>query len=103
MSEELVTRYFALAPGADREAYFAQFAPDAVVEDEGRERHGIQEIRAWRTEVVPVTYTVTSIGPDGDGELARARIAGDFPGSPVTLGFRFTFAGGRISSLVIRP
>lgn len=101
---QLIHRYFALAAGPDLEAYFAQFAEDAVVEDESRERHGIAAIRAWRREVPPVTYAVRTIRRDGDGHTAHAEISGDFPGSPVLLGFRFRFAAdGRIIALTIRP
>jgi hypothetical protein len=107
---ELVHRYFDLAPQSDREAYFAQFAPDAVVEDEGRTRTGIDEIRAWRTEVPLVTYTVQDIKRTDEGQNkstdegqdARVLIAGDFPGSPVALVFHFEFAGPLIKTLSIR-
>jgi len=54
-------KYFELATQPDTEPYFAQFTDDAVVEDEGRERHGIAEIRAWRTEVPPVAYAVKHV------------------------------------------
>lgn len=102
---ELVQHYFDLAPSSDREAYLAQFAPDAVVEDEGKERHGLDEIRAWRSEVPPsVAYAVAEIRPGGGGHVALVDISGDFPGSPVRLTFHFTFAeDGRITYLSIRP
>jgi hypothetical protein len=100
---ELVDRYFRLAPGVDTDAYLAQFADDAIAEDEGHEHHGIAAIRAWRTEVPPVSYTVDAVAPIGGEHVAHAEIAGDFPGSPVTLAFRFTFGhDGRIQRLTIR-
>jgi hypothetical protein len=102
-TQDLVTRYFVLAADPDLEAYHAQFADDAVVEDEGRVHRGIGAIRAWRTSVPPVTYDVRTMEPTDDGERALAVISGDFPGSPVTLAFAFTFADGRIRSLTIRP
>jgi hypothetical protein len=96
-------KYFELATDPDTEAYFAQFIADAVVEDEGKERHGIAEIRAWRTEIPRVRYDVRQVERGADGTTARAEISGDFPGSPVTLTFHFTYAGdGRISVLRIR-
>jgi hypothetical protein len=96
--------YFELAASPDLEAYYAQFTEDALVEDEGTERHGISEIRAWRTEVPPVAYDVQSVERQGDTELVRAEISGDFPGSPVTLAFAFEHAAdGRIAVLRIRP
>ena len=100
---ELVQRYFTLAPQNDLTAYFAQFADDAVVEDEGTLRRGIGEIKAWRTEVVPVQYTVLGLTAAGQGDDARVQIAGEFPGSPVELTFHFEFADdGRIRYLTIR-
>lgn len=94
-----IDRYFAPAPvGGD--AYFAQFADDVVVEDEGKLRHGIEEVRGWRTEVPPVTCTVRNVAADGGAQVAVVEIAGEFPGSPVDLRFG---ADGRITELTIRP
>lgn len=102
-TRDLVDRYFALAPSGG-ERYLAQFADDVVVEDEGQQRHGIEEVRAWRQDVPPVTYTVRDVS-DADGQtVAVTRIAGEFPGSPVDLRFAFRFgADGRIRELTIRP
>lgn len=102
-SNELVDRYFRLAPLPDGDAYFAQFAADAVAEDEGHEYHGIDAIRAWRKEVPPVSYTVADVTSADGEQIARAEIAGEFPGSPVTLAFHFTFTDdGHIQKLAIR-
>lgn len=98
----LIDNYFELATDPDLEAYFAQFTPDALVEDEGHERRGIDEIRQWRTEVPPVTYSI--VNAHGGGGDVTASISGDFPGSPVELHFHFEFAeDGRIAVLRIRP
>jgi hypothetical protein len=102
-STDTITHYFTLAAAPDLEAYFAQFAPDAVVEDDGHEYHGIEELRGWRTTVPPVSYDVLDIGTDGDVVVVRADISGDFPGSPVVLTFRFGLdADGLITTLSIR-
>jgi len=95
-------RYFELAAQPDTEPYFAQFTQDAVVEDEGTERHGIAEIRAWRTEVPAVRYDVKNVERRGDAADAAVEISGDFPGSPVTLSFHFEFTDDRIAVLRIR-
>jgi hypothetical protein len=101
---ELVQRYFDLAVRPDLEPYYAQFTQDALVEDEGRERRGIDAVRAWRGEVIPVEYSIEDVVPDGAGEAAQVEVAGDFPGSPVCLTFRFEFTpDGRIAVLTIRP
>jgi hypothetical protein len=101
---ELIHRYFDLAPQPDVDAYFAQFAEDAVVEDENQRHHGITAVRAWRTTVPLVTYTVHDVKEIDTGHDAHVDIAGDFPGSPVRLTFHFQFAAdGRITLLTIRP
>ena len=102
-SRDTIERYFVLAADPDLRAYFAQFADDVVVEDEGHLYHGIDAIRGWRTSVPPVTYDVRSVEPVDGGHRALALISGDFPGSPVTLAFAFTLEGGRIRTLTIRP
>ncbi|MFF3440368.1 nuclear transport factor 2 family protein [Streptosporangium sp. NPDC002721] len=99
-----VRRYFELAVLPDQDPYFALFADDATVEDEGVEHHGVAAIRAWRTAVPDVVYTVTGADLTGDATDATADVSGDFPGSPVTLRFHFEYgADGRISVLRIRP
>ena len=102
-AKQLIDHYFDLAPQADTDAYFGQFADDAVVEDEGQTHRGIAAIRSWRTKVPRVAYTVRGIKATGTGHDAVVDIAGDFPGSPVSLTFHFQFAAGRITALAIRP
>ena len=103
-ARELIDRYLDLAPRPDADAYFAQFAADALVEDEGQAHRGIAAIRAWRAKVPRVAYTVQDVKASGTGHDAAVDIAGDFPGSPVTLTFHFQFAAdGRITALTIRP
>ena len=102
-TSESIAQYFALATQPDSEPYFAQFTTDAVVEDEGHEHHGVDAIRAWRTQIPRVTYTVQSVDRSGTEDVAKVNISGDFPGSPVVLTFIFSFdAGGQISALAIR-
>jgi hypothetical protein len=98
---ELVDQYFALAARDDVEAYVAQFRDDAVVVDDGQERH---DLRAWRRDVPDVTHTVEDVRTREDGADADVLLAGDFPGSPVRLAFGFGFdAAGRIARLTIAP
>src|ERR1700712_3574898 len=102
--QELIDRYFALAPAADPEPYFAQFVRDAIVEDEGVTYRGVHAIRSWRAAVPEVRYDVLGVDAVADECVARAEISGEFPGSPVTLTFLFTFTeDGRVATLAIRP
>jgi hypothetical protein len=86
---DIVERYFREAINPDRERYFALFADDATVEDEGQEHHGIDAIRAWRVSIPKVTYTITDLEQIEDATVIIAEVSGDFPGSPVSLTFRF--------------
>ena len=103
-STALIHRYFELAPQADMQPYFAQFTEDAIVEDEGVKRNGLDAVRAWRSEVPRVVYTVHDIVAADSGHDAHVDISGDFPGSPVRLTFHFEFsADGHIAALDIHP
>jgi len=102
--EELIDRYFALAPKSDPPDYFDQFRDDAVVEDEDQVHRGLVAIRAWREEVPLLGFVVKSVAADGADWIATAEVSGDFPGSPVELTYRFEFdADGYITHLIIRP
>lgn len=99
----VIDRYFDLATAPDPEPFFAQFADDAVVEDDGRRHDGIAAVRAWRTSVPAVSYRVRSVAPTDAGGRAVAEISGDFPGSPVDLAFTFALDGTTIRALTIAP
>ncbi|KQW45100.1 hypothetical protein ASC77_20185 [Nocardioides sp. Root1257] len=102
---ERIERYFVLAAQPDVEAYVAQFAPEVVVEDDGRTHVGVDAVRAWRRSVPGVRYDVRQVADtDAGTHVATVEISGDFPGSPVLLGFVFGFDDEeRISRLVIAP
>lgn len=88
---DIIRRYFELAGQPDQDAYFALFADDAVVEDEGREHRGIEVIRAWRRETPLVSYEITDVRDTPEGTVVTATVSGDFPGSPFA-GLRYRFA-----------
>ncbi|MEV1293974.1 nuclear transport factor 2 family protein [Pseudonocardia sp. NPDC049635] len=100
---DLADRYFALSAPEHVDELVALFTDDALVTDDGHEYRGRAAIRRWRASVPAVQHQVLESGADGEGHLARVRISGDFPGSPVTLLFRFGVAGSLIGSLLIRP
>lgn len=85
----LVATYFARA--LDPESYVALFAPDAVVEDDGRTWRGLDDVRRWRADVPEVRYAVRSVEEAGEEVVAVAEVAGDFPGSPIDLRFIFAY------------
>jgi SnoaL-like domain len=82
------------------------FAPGAIVHDEGQTYEGVNAIKNWMTATKKkYGHTITPLDlVEGDDQtVLRARLAGNFPGSPVTVNFRFVLAGGKIYSLKIGP
>jgi SnoaL-like domain len=80
------------------------FAPDATVRDEGRTRTGLNEISAWRRETqAKYRHTVKpiAVAKRAGKTIVTTEMAGDFPGSPVTVDFVFQLKGNRIASLQI--
>jgi ketosteroid isomerase-like protein len=102
---EVISRYFERDRERDIELIVGLFAEDATVIDEGEERHGTAEIRAWQTGAASkYTYTtaITSaeaLGPDR--YLVTGRLTGNFPGGTADLKWDFSIAGEHIARLVI--
>jgi len=100
---EPIAAYFA-ADRRDGRAVAQCFTDDAVVRDEGREHAGAAAIEAWKTAAsARYRYTAEPLGiaREDDSYLVRARVSGDFPGSPAELRYRFRLAGERIVSLEV--
>jgi hypothetical protein len=81
------------------------FASDARVHDEGQDYHGLDAIMAWKREadrkyqfiLEPLDASVTD-----ETVKLRARLTGNFPGSPVELDHTFTLVNNKITSLDIQ-
>jgi hypothetical protein len=88
----------------DVDALVACFTDAAVVHDEGHDRRGPAAIRAWKEETrrkYQATIEALSV-VEADGKtVLRGLVSGNFPGSPVELGFTFAFEGDKIASLEI--
>lgn len=99
-----IQSYFHAEAPADADAILAAFAETAVVEDEGATHRGTRAILQWwraaqakyrhRVEPLAMTEVAGKI-------LVRARVSGDFSGSPVVLTFGFGLQGNRITDLRI--
>lgn len=102
-----VARYFDAHDRHEVDAALAQFAPDAIVEDEGRMHTGHDEIGSWLANAGrQYTYTRTPLDAteQADGSwIVRNRLDGNFPGGTVDLAYRFAFDDGRIAHLRIAP
>lgn len=99
-----LTGYFKVVRAHDVPAMLAQFADDAVVVDEGRPHRGLVAIRAWMIGTVEkYAFEVEPIESSQSGRetLVTASVSGTFPGSPISLQYKFRIAGGKISGLEI--
>jgi hypothetical protein len=99
-----VASYLAAEKAKDADKLAHCFADDALVHDEGRDYRGRDAIRAWKREadgkysfvLEPLNATVKE-----NRVVLRARLTGNFPGSPVELDHTFTLADNKIASLDI--
>ncbi|MFK3703977.1 nuclear transport factor 2 family protein [Klebsiella sp. NPDC088457] len=88
----------------DLDSVVSAFTPDAVVKDEGNTYRGRQAIREWRVAARQkyqyVAEPIEAIA-QGDRVKVRARVSGNFPGSPVIPGYLFRLTVEQIDELEI--
>lgn len=101
---EPIAAYFH-ADGQGPEAVARCFTPQAVVQDEGHTYQGREAITAWKAGAsAQYSYTTEpfALETQHDGsQLVTSRVAGNFPGSPLDLHYRFRLERGLIASLEI--
>ena len=99
-----IQTYFVAEAPQDAVAFAAAFAPDAIVHDEGVAHQGHAKIETW-WKAAKAKYRYRAEPLDmveaGNKVLVRARVSGDFPGSPAVLTFTFGLAGDQIKDLKI--
>jgi ketosteroid isomerase-like protein len=101
-----IAGYVASANAHDAAACARYFTEDAIVHDEGHERHGIAAIREWKEEVSRKYRPIISaldVARANEKIIMTARVAGDFQGSPIDLHFAFTLRENKIARLEITP
>ena len=99
-----IQAYFDADKSNNGEALIRTFAPDAVVNDEGQSYAGPQAIDAWwRAAKAKYQHVIEplEISEKDNGAEVRARVTGQFPGSPATLTFAFRLKNGQITGLEI--
>jgi hypothetical protein len=100
-----IERYVQIENSGALEAVPECFAPDAIVHDEGQTFEGVAAIKNWMTATrkkYDHTVAPLELAERGGQSVLKARLAGSFPGSPITVNFSFVLAGGKIRSLEIR-
>jgi hypothetical protein len=99
----VIAAYFA-ADTTDAKQVAQCFTASAVVVDEHRTHRGRPAITEWKAAAT-AKYHYTSeplwSQVSGDEVAVKARLTGDFPGSPIELRYRFTLEGERIGRLEI--
>ena len=102
---EPIAAYFAAEEAKDAEKLSLCFIEDGTVHDEGRDYRGRGAIRQWKQEAdKKYRYVLLPLAAriDGDEVTVRARLTGDFAGSPLELNHIFKLKANKIASLKIR-
>jgi len=102
---EPVAQYLAAEEAKDADSLSRCFAEDGTVHDEGQDYHGRDSIRQWKQAAdAKYRYVLQTVSVQTFGDLVtvRARLTGEFPGSPVELDHVFKLSNGKITSLEIR-
>lgn len=102
---DTIASFFAIGNGADPAGLRDCFTADAVVQDERQTHAGIAAIEVWLAGARAASeWRAEPIGIAGDADhpVVQVHLTGSFPGSPVTLAYRFAMVDGRIAALEIR-
>jgi hypothetical protein len=100
-----IAEYFAAEHAGDALALARCFVEAGVVQDEGGTFRGPTAIRDWNAAArAKYHHTVTplSVADRVGTTIVAATVAGDFPGSPVTLDHIFRLEDNKIALLEIR-
>ena len=99
-----LSTYFEASNAQDAEAAAALFDETALVHDEHDDHRGRAAIREWAQgtyDKYRVRLTPRETLTDGERLVVITDVAGDFPGSPIELEFRFLLDGDQIEELRI--
>ena len=99
-----IASFFEVSNDAKISALERCFTENAVVHDEKHTHQGHDAIRAWLQEAKrKYAYTVEPLDVVQQDSIVkvRAKVWGNFPGSPVELNHVFRLTGGRIEFLEI--
>ena len=102
---EPVAAYLAAEETKDADALSRCFAENGTVNDEGQDYRGRVAIRQSKQAAdEKCRYALQTINAQtyGDRVTVRAKLTGQFPGSPIELDHIFKLSNGKIASLEIR-
>ena len=96
---EPIAAYLAAEEAKDADALSRCFTEDGTVHDEGRDYRGRDAIRQWKQaadEKYRYVLQMVNAQTHGDEVTVRARLTGEFPGSPVELDHIFKLSNTRL-------
>ena len=99
-----ISNYFEARNAHDGARTAALFTEDGRVHDERHDHQGRQAIQSWADQTSSqyrMTHTPKTAQEEGGATLVTADVAGDFPGSPIELTFRFVTDHEKIRDLKI--
>ena len=99
-----IQNYIDTSNAHDVQSILACFADDATVRDENTTHRGKIDIECWATETIEkYKFQFKPLGAkEGDNEtIVAVEISGTFPGSPISLDYRFALTSDKIASLTV--
>jgi len=99
-----IAAYFNGSNARAPQAVAAAFAVDGQVHDEGQLHQGREAIAAWKRAALDkyqMQMVPLKVEQSRQAVVVTASVAGDFPGSPLQLTYRFGLADDGIKSLRI--
>jgi ketosteroid isomerase-like protein len=100
----LIQDYIDASNAHEVESIVACFADDATVHDENTTYRGKIDIERWLGTTIEryrFQFKPLSTGAHDNETIVAVEVSGTFPGSPITLDYRFTIAHEMIASLII--
>jgi len=100
----IIQKYIDASNAHDVKSILACFADDAIVRDENETRRGTSEIERWLTTTIEkynFQFKPLAAQERNNETVVSVEVSGTFPGSPISLDYHFTIAGGKIASLTI--
>jgi hypothetical protein len=100
----IIQSYIDASNARDVQSILACFADDATVRDENATHRGKIDIERWATETIEkykFQFKPLSTEEHDREIVVRVEISGTFPGSPISLDYRFALTSDKIASLII--
>jgi len=100
----IIQNYIDASNAHDVQSILACFADNAMVHDENTTHRGKIDIERWAMETIEkYKFHLRPLGTEEhDREIVvRVEISGTFPGSPISLDYRFALTNDKIASLII--